>query len=115
MHCNHTIHHKKHHYGWDNSIDPVISVKVGETIEVLPATFIEAEDFSNRPESELTAEIRGGVKEVEIYAAGSHYSPGQVVTFSSLGGVTSTAEIIKVSNNFSSFCTSCLESTLVGF
>ena len=73
---------------------------VGETIEVLPATFIEAEDFYSREESSLTAEVRGGVKEVDIYAAGSHYKPGQVVTFESAGGVTSTAEIIKTSNNF---------------
>ncbi len=34
MRCNHTIHHKKHHYGWDNSITPVISIKAGETVEV---------------------------------------------------------------------------------
>ena len=73
---------------------------VGEKIEVLPATFIEAEDFSTRREADLTAEIRGGVKEVEIYAAGSHYKPGQVVTFESAGGVTSTAQIIRTSNNF---------------
>ena len=81
--------------------NPSISdFKVGETIEVLPATFIEAEDFYSREESALTAEVRGGVKEVDIYAAGSHYKPGQVVTFESAGGVTSTAEIIKTSNNF---------------
>ena len=73
---------------------------VGETIEVLPATFIEDEDFADRPERNLTAEVRGGVSEVEIYAAGSHYSPGQTVTFESAGGVTSTADIIRVSNNF---------------
>ena len=34
MRCNHTIHHERHHYGWDNSIDPVISVRPGETVEI---------------------------------------------------------------------------------
>jgi formamidase len=34
MGCNHTIHRHKHHFGWDNSIDPVLSVDPGETIEV---------------------------------------------------------------------------------
>ena len=81
--------------------NPTISdFTVGEEIEVLPATFIEEEDFADRREADLTAEIRGGVKEVEIYAAGSHYKPGQRVTFESAGGVTSTADIIKISNNF---------------
>ena len=81
--------------------NPTISdFTVGEEIEVLPATFIEEEDFADRREADLTAEIRGGVKEVEIYAAGSHYKSGQRVTFESAGGVTSTADIIKISNNF---------------
>ena len=34
MRCNHTIHHERHHYGWDNSIDPVISVEPGENVEI---------------------------------------------------------------------------------
>ena len=81
--------------------NPTISdFAVGEEIEVLPATFIEEEDFEDRREADLTAEIRGGVKEIEIYAAGSHYKPGQRVTFESAGGVISTADIIKISNNF---------------
>ena len=34
MACNHTIHKHAHHFGWDNSIDPVLSVLPGQTIEV---------------------------------------------------------------------------------
>ena len=34
MACNHTIHHHDHHFGWDNSIDPVLSVAPGKTIEI---------------------------------------------------------------------------------
>ena len=34
MGCNHTIHKHQHHFGWDNSIDPVLSVDPGETVEV---------------------------------------------------------------------------------
>lgn len=34
MTCNHTIHKHDHHFGWDNTIDPVLSVSPGTTIEV---------------------------------------------------------------------------------
>ena len=34
MRCNHTIHQEKHHYGWDNSIEPLMSIKAGETVTV---------------------------------------------------------------------------------
>lgn len=34
MRCNHTIHDHNHHFGWDNRLDPVLSVKPGQTIEV---------------------------------------------------------------------------------
>lgn len=34
MNCNHTIHKDCHHFGWDNSIEPVLSVKPGETVEI---------------------------------------------------------------------------------
>lgn len=34
MGCNHTIHKHKHHFGWDNSIEPILSVDPGETVEV---------------------------------------------------------------------------------
>jgi len=34
MACNHTIHKHQHHFGWDNSIEPVLSVAPGETIEI---------------------------------------------------------------------------------
>lgn len=34
MGCNHTIHKHQHHLGWDNSIEPVLSVRPGETIAV---------------------------------------------------------------------------------
>ena len=33
-HLNHTIHSHNHHFGWDNSIEPIIYVKPGETIQV---------------------------------------------------------------------------------
>ena len=34
MTCNHTIHKHNHHLGWDNTIDPVLSVAPGQTIAV---------------------------------------------------------------------------------
>ena len=34
MKCNHTIHSRMHHYGWDNSIDPILTVTPGETVEI---------------------------------------------------------------------------------
>jgi len=34
MNCNHTIHKDRHHFGWDNSIEPVLSVGPGETVEI---------------------------------------------------------------------------------
>ena len=34
MACNHTIHKHQHHFGWDNAIDPVLSVAPGQTVEV---------------------------------------------------------------------------------
>ena len=34
MKCNHTIHNKCHHFGWDNSLAPTLVVKPGETIAV---------------------------------------------------------------------------------
>ena len=34
MACNHTIHKHDHHLGWDNALDPVLSVTPGETIAV---------------------------------------------------------------------------------
>ena len=34
MSNNHTIHSLKHHFGWDNSNNPVIKIKSGEIIEI---------------------------------------------------------------------------------
>ena len=34
MSCNHTIHKHQHHLGWDNTIEPVLSVTPGQTIAV---------------------------------------------------------------------------------
>ena len=34
MTCTHTIHKHDHHLGWDNTFEPVLSVKPGETIAV---------------------------------------------------------------------------------
>ncbi|MEX0343619.1 MAG: acetamidase/formamidase family protein [Rhizobiaceae bacterium] len=34
MACNHTIHKQAHHFGWDNSIEPVLAIAPGETIEI---------------------------------------------------------------------------------
>ncbi len=34
MACNHTIHKDTHHFGWDNAMEPVLSVSPGQTIEV---------------------------------------------------------------------------------
>ena len=34
MACNHTIHKHNHHFGWDNSIEPTLSVAPGQTVEI---------------------------------------------------------------------------------
>lgn len=34
MACNHTIHNRHHHFGWDNSIEPALTVAPGQTVEV---------------------------------------------------------------------------------
>ena len=34
MACHHSIHKNAHHFGWDNSLSPVLTVKPGETIAV---------------------------------------------------------------------------------
>jgi len=34
MACNHTIHKHQHHFGWDNSIEPILNVKPGQSIEI---------------------------------------------------------------------------------
>lgn len=34
MPCNHTIHKHAHHFGWDKSIDPVLNVSPGQTVEI---------------------------------------------------------------------------------
>ncbi|MFT6304469.1 MAG: acetamidase/formamidase [Granulosicoccus sp.] len=34
VNCQHTIHKHNHHFGWDNSIEPVLSVAPGQTIEI---------------------------------------------------------------------------------
>ncbi len=34
MNCNHTIHSHQHHIGWDNAIEPVLSVSPGQTIQI---------------------------------------------------------------------------------
>ncbi len=31
MHCTHTIHAARHHFGWDNAIEPAIRIAPGET------------------------------------------------------------------------------------
>lgn len=32
MQCNHTIHKDRHHFGWDNTNEPALSVAPGETV-----------------------------------------------------------------------------------
>ena len=51
MACNHTIHQHHHHFGWDRSIDPVLSVSPGQTIEVQT---IDASGGQLGPDSTLT-------------------------------------------------------------
>lgn len=34
MNCNHTIHSHQHHIGWDNSIEPVLSVTPGQSVQI---------------------------------------------------------------------------------
>jgi acetamidase/formamidase len=34
MTCHHTVHKHDHHLGWDNTIEPALSVKPGETIAI---------------------------------------------------------------------------------
>ena len=34
MTCNHTIHKNNHHFGWDNSIEPILSVRPGQSVGI---------------------------------------------------------------------------------
>lgn len=34
MACNHTIHKNSHHFGWDKSINPILSISPGQTVEI---------------------------------------------------------------------------------
>ncbi len=34
MQCNHTIHKHHHHFGWNNQLSPVLSVRPGQTVEI---------------------------------------------------------------------------------
>ena len=34
MACNHTIHKHNHHFGWDNAIEPTLSIAPGQTVEI---------------------------------------------------------------------------------
>jgi len=34
MTCNHTIHKLSHHFGWDNAIEPTVTITPGQTIEI---------------------------------------------------------------------------------
>lgn len=34
MKCNHTIHQRHHHFGWNNQLAPVLSVAPGQTVEI---------------------------------------------------------------------------------
>ena len=85
---------------WTPGIHTANNLFVGETIEVLPATFIEEEDWLDQPDNVLTATIFGGLREVDICSAGSGYAPGDTVTFTDRGGVTATANVRLVSNNY---------------
>ena len=50
MTCNHTIHNHNHHLGWDNGLEPVLSVSPGQTIAV---ETIDASGGQLRPGSTL--------------------------------------------------------------
>lgn len=50
MVCNHTIHKHDHHIGWDNTLEPVLSVSPGETIVV---ETIDASGGQLNPQSTL--------------------------------------------------------------
>jgi len=34
MTCNHTIHKLSHHFGWDNAIEPTVTITPGQTVEI---------------------------------------------------------------------------------
>ena len=34
MNCNHTIHKHQHHLGWDNTLEPVLSITPGQSVEI---------------------------------------------------------------------------------
>lgn len=34
MDCKHTIHARRHHFGWDNALEPVLRATPGETVEI---------------------------------------------------------------------------------
>ena len=51
MTCHHTIHKHDHHLGWDNTIEPALSVKPGETIAI---ETIDASGGQLHPKAKVT-------------------------------------------------------------
>ncbi|KNG94617.1 acetamidase/formamidase family protein [Pseudaestuariivita atlantica] len=55
MTCNHTIHKHHHHLGWDNTIEPVLSVAPGQTIAVETIDASGGQLHANATLEDLTA------------------------------------------------------------
>ena len=51
---SHTIHKECGHFGWDNSLDPVLSAKPGETVEI---ETVDASGGQLNPKSDLASLI----------------------------------------------------------
>ncbi|MDU8944189.1 acetamidase/formamidase family protein [Ovoidimarina sediminis] len=83
MTCTHTIHKHDHHLGWDNTFEPVLSVKPGDTLAV---ETIDASGGQLSPESgleDLEALDFGQVNPVTgpIFVEGAEPGDAVAVTF----------------------------------
>ena len=72
MACNHTIHRHNHHFGWDKSLEPILSVSPGKSIEIETidssggqlSTSSTSNDLSNLSNLEKDIDLDQGLKRI---------------------------------------------------
>ena len=83
MLCNHTIHKHHHHFGWDNAIEPILTVTPGETVEI---ETIDASAGQVGPDTTLEQFLKRDCSRVNpvtgpIYIEGAEPGDAVAVTF----------------------------------
>ena len=96
MTCHHTIHKDDHHLGWNNAIEPVLSLAPGETIEIQT---IDASGGQLHPKAQLndlTALDFDRVNPVTgpVYVEGAEPGDAVAVTFCSPSAVSRASRFV---------------------